>query len=128
MLLLESQVGGCRGETAPRAAVDQPQSSPVHRNGATPSLSAYQEEIERLIGGRTRQAIVSTDPEVEDPIAFALEKHLEEFLVVNWDKTDFGRTHDIYEEDGENGQQYPTDTGPMDILAISKDKKGASCR
>src|ERR1035437_4585227 len=28
-----------------------------------------------------------------------------------------------YEEDGEKGQQYQTDTGPLDILAISKDKK-----
>jgi restriction system protein len=35
-----------------------------------------------------------------------------------------GKTYDIYEEDGECvGQQYPTDTGPVDILAISKDKK-----
>ncbi|MFE4833971.1 endonuclease NucS domain-containing protein [Arthrobacter sp. NPDC056691] len=31
--------------------------------------------------------------------------------------------YDIYEEDGQSvGQQYPTDTGPMDILAISKDR------
>ena len=29
----------------------------------------------------------------------------------------------IYEEDGEKAQQYETDTGPLDILAISKDKK-----
>ena len=36
MLLLESQVGGWRDETALRTAADQPQSSPVHRNGATP--------------------------------------------------------------------------------------------
>ena len=45
MLLLESQVGGCRGETAPRAAVDQPQSSPVHRNGATPVVEDEETKI-----------------------------------------------------------------------------------
>ena len=34
-----------------------------------------------------------------------------------------GKEYDIFEEDGEKvGQQYPTDTGPMDILAIKKDK------
>jgi restriction system protein len=35
-----------------------------------------------------------------------------------------GKDFDIYEEDGERvGQQSATDTGPMDILAVSKDKK-----
>jgi restriction system protein len=29
----------------------------------------------------------------------------------------------IYQEDGERGQQVKTDTGRIDILAISKDKK-----
>jgi restriction system protein len=34
------------------------------------------------------------------------------------------KTYDIYEEEGEMvGKQYPSDTGPIDILAISKDKK-----
>jgi restriction system protein len=55
---------------------------------------------------------------------FALEKHLEEFLVQNWQQTELGKNYDIYQEDGEIiGQQYPSDTGPIDILAISKDKK-----
>jgi hypothetical protein len=36
---------------------------------------------------------------------------------------ELGKEYDIYEEDGEKGQQYQTDTGPLDILAISKDKK-----
>jgi restriction system protein len=43
--------------------------------------------------------------------------------VLNWSSTALGRTHDIYSEDGAIlGQQYPTDTGPIDILAISKDR------
>jgi restriction system protein len=55
---------------------------------------------------------------------FALEKHLEDFLVQNWKQTELGKNYDIYEEDGELvGQQYPSDTGTTDILAISKDKK-----
>ncbi len=41
----------------------------------------------------------------------------------NWVQTELGKDYDIYEEEGEKvGQQYPTDTGPMDILAIKKDK------
>ena len=55
--------------------------------------------------------------------SFALEEHLEDFLVKNWPHTELGKDYDIYEEDGEKAQQYLTDTGPLDILAISKDKK-----
>ena len=61
---------------------------------------------------------------MEDASAFALEKHLEDFLVENWSQTELGKEFDIFEEEGERvGQQYPTDTGPLDILAVSKDKK-----
>jgi restriction system protein len=52
-----------------------------------------------------------------------MEKHLEDFLVQNWAQTELGKEFDIYQEDGERvGQQYATDTGPLDILAVSKDK------
>ncbi len=92
--------------------------------GAVSNISGYREEIEKLIGGLQTSTLISTDGTVEDPSAFALEKHLEDFLVENWTCVEFGREYDIYEEDGERvGQQYATDTGPVDILAISKDKK-----
>jgi len=53
-----------------------------------------------------------------------MEKHLEVFLVANWEHTEFAKTFSIFEEDGEKvGQQYETDAGPIDILAVSKDKK-----
>jgi restriction system protein len=85
--------------------------------------AGYADEVEKLIGGVTPVALIATDPDVEDPSAFAMEKHLEDFLVMNWAQTDLGKTFDIYEEDGERvGQQYQTDTGPLDILAVSKDK------
>lgn len=86
--------------------------------------AGYGEEIDRLIGGATEPMVVSTDSMVEDASAFALERHLEDFLVENWAQTDLGREYDIFKEDGEPaGQQYQTDTGPLDILAISKDRK-----
>ncbi len=92
--------------------------------GTVCDITKYSEEIEALIAGNRPTTIISTDETVEDPSIFALEKHLEEFLVINWKQTELGKSYDIYEEDGELvGQQYPSDTGPIDILAISKDKK-----
>ena len=92
--------------------------------GTTSDVSQYAEEIERLIGTNKPPTIVSTDETIEDPSVFALEKHLEYFLVKNWNQTELAKEYDIYEEEGELvGQQYPSDTGPLDILAISKDKK-----
>ena len=92
--------------------------------GTVSNISKYSEEIEALIAGSRPQAIISTDETIEDPSEFALERHLEDFLVQNWKSTELGKQYDIYEEDGEIvGKQYPSDTGPIDILAISKDKK-----
>jgi len=55
---------------------------------------------------------------------FAMEKYLQAFLIENWANTDLGREFDIFSENDEQvGRQFRTDTGPMDILAISKDKK-----
>lgn len=88
------------------------------------SRAGFGDEIERLIGGVPASTLISTDQTIEDVSAFALEKHLEDFLVKNWSQTELGREYDIYKEDGEPfGQQYQTDTGPLDILAISKNKK-----
>lgn len=92
--------------------------------GTISNITGYSEEIEKLIGGGALPTLVSTDETVEDPSEFALEKHLEDFLVQNWAQTELGKEYEIYKEDGDPiGQQYQTDTGPLDILAISKDKK-----
>jgi restriction system protein len=92
--------------------------------GTVSDISKYAIEIETLIGGKVPPTITSTDTTIEDVTEFALEKHLEDFLVKNWKHTELGKHYDIFEEDGELvGQQYQSDTGPIDILAISKDKK-----
>lgn len=96
--------------------------------GTVSDISKYSEEIENLISGQRPATIISTDETVEDPSTFALEKHLEEFLVQNWKQTELGKNYDIFSEEGELvGQQYPSDTGPIDILAVSKDKKTLLC-
>ena len=106
-----------------RAAMSEALRNSTGSIGTVSNISRYSEEIERLIGGVSAPKLISTDETVEDPSAFALEEHLEDFLVENWAQTDLGKEYDIYEEDGEKAQQYQTDTGPLDILAISKDKK-----
>ena len=96
--------------------------------GTISNISDYQEEISRFLGtlpkSSTAAPVLSADSDVENPVAFAMERHLEDFLVDNWKRTPLGRDFDIFTEDRERvGQQYPTDTGPLDILAISKDKR-----
>ena len=48
--------------------------------------------------------------------SFVIEKHLEEYIVKNFGNTKFGKNYDIVE------QQYQTEVGRLDILAIKKDK------
>ena len=107
-----------------RASMSQELKNSTGSTGTSANISQYAAEVEKLIGNVRPPTIVSNDSTVEDPSVFALEKHLEDFLVLNWKQTELGKEYDIYEEDGELvGQQYPSDTGPIDILAISKDKK-----
>jgi restriction system protein len=92
--------------------------------GTVSNITPYAVEIETLLAGEPLPTVISTDESVEDPAAFVMENHLEEFLVQNWKHTVLGKSFDIYSENGEQvGEQYITDTGPLDILAVSKDKK-----
>ena len=92
--------------------------------GTVVNINRFASEVEALVDGPVAPDLVAADPTVEDASVFALEKHLEDFLVANWSQTVLGQTHRIYEVDGEVvGQQYPTDTGPLDILAVSHDQR-----
>ncbi len=91
--------------------------------GTVSNISSYAQEIEALMGPHSMTTVTVNDDAVEEAVTFALEKHLEDFLVHNWVQTDLGKEYDIFEEDGNiAGRQYPTDTGPIDILAVKKDK------
>ncbi len=91
--------------------------------GTVSNLTKYADELEALLEGKQPTSLIHTDEAVEDPSVFALEKHLEDFLVANWPFTELGKDYDIFSVDGELvGQQYPSDTGPIDILAVSKDQ------
>lgn len=113
--------------TIARSAMSEALQNSAGSIGTVSDITEYHDEIERLIGDApalARTPIISGDPDIEDPVAFAMEKHLEAFLVANWNQTILSKDFSIYEEDGEPvGQQYSTDAGPIDVLAISKDKK-----
>ena len=51
--------------------------------------------------------------------SFGLERHLQEFLRDNWEKTPLGKEWKLYEEDGdpEAGYEYPCGIGRIDLLA-----------
>ena len=101
-------------------------SEPLRRStgsiGTISNISKHADEIEAFLAGQPAPSIISTDELIEDASVFALEKHLEDFLIHNWAATPLGKQYDLFSEDGEViGRQYPTDTGPIDILAVSKD-------
>ena len=69
-------------------------------------------------GAEPTSASAASEPIApEGTSQFALEKHLEEFMVTNF-KSIFGSALEVFaDEDGIHGQQYPTDIGVIDILA-----------
>jgi restriction system protein len=92
--------------------------------GTISDITKHAEEIERFISGTSTTQIISTNTDIEDPSVFALEEHLQSFLVSNWTNTLLGENYKIFEEDGESiGVEYQTDNGYIDILAISKNQK-----
>ncbi|PIK13549.1 endonuclease NucS domain-containing protein [Halobacteriovorax sp. JY17] len=111
-------------ETISRSDMSQELKNSSGSISTTCNLTKYQVELEQLLKGNSPAKIITTDETIEDPTTFVMEKHLEDFLVRNWSQTELGKDYDIFEEEGELiGQQLQTDTGPLDILAISKDKK-----
>lgn len=107
-----------------RADMSGPLKASTGSIGTVSNISGHVDEILQLIGQAPQAApLVAADKSVEDPYAFALEEHLEEFLVKNWNQTELGKGYSIYQDGDAVGQQFPTDTGPIDILAVSKDQK-----
>lgn len=76
-----------------------------------------------LIIGSVAKVSATNFPTTEEQTEFVLEKYLEEFMVSNWSKLDFGEKLKLFEdEDGNIGQQYYAEgVGYIDILALDKD-------
>jgi restriction system protein len=78
-----------------------------------------EEQFHALVGAAVSQPFLENlDEAVEDRNEFGLEKYLEEFIVDNFEMI-FRKEWRIFEdEEGIGGRQYPTDIGPIDILAV----------
>ena len=112
------------GKPIPRSDMSEALQRSTGSIGTVSNISKHYEEIEQLLAGHAPPDLTTSVEGVEDPSVFALEKHLEDFLIQNWASTELGADYDIFEVDGEAaGQQYLTDTGPIDILAIRRDNK-----
>jgi restriction system protein len=61
--------------------------------------------------------VVGPDP-IEDRNAFVLEKYLEEFIVSNFQAIFKGELKIYRDAEGNDGQQYATEIGPIDILSV----------
>jgi restriction system protein len=103
--------------------ISKPLLNSMRSIGTTSDVSQYAEELAGLLKGDRTAPGAPEDESIEEPSVFILEKYLEEFLVSNWKNTDLGKKYDIFEDENVSGQQYQTDAGRIDILAVSKDGK-----
>lgn len=111
------------GRTFRREEVSEELRRSLSSGNTISQITQHGAELDAFIGGMPGQLTVN-DEAVENPLSFALERHLEDFLVSNWSSTDLGKMYDLFEQDGVIvGRQFETDTGPIDVLAQSKDGK-----
>lgn len=75
------------------------------------------ERLPQHVGEVTSQTVQGGD-------SFALERQLEEFLLENWDRTPLAKEWTILKtpDDPEAGNQFPTDIGRIDILAVHREQ------
>lgn len=81
-------------------------------------------ELQAIISPHQEKIAIEDDSVTEtERSSFFFEKQLEDFLVSNWDRTPLAKEYEIFEESGQKcGQQYRTNTGPIDILGQKRDK------
>ena len=86
--------------------------------------SKISERDYNVILGYEPDKLNSDEETADEEMGYALEKHLEEFIVENWQKIDFGEKLTLYvDENGNTGKQYYTEeVGYVDLLA--QDEKG----
>jgi restriction system protein len=86
-----------------------------------PTLTEVSEdEFQKFVEGMPPSS--ETPEGIEDRNAFVLERYLEDFIVSNF-QTIFRGDLKLYEDSEGSGQQYQTDIGPIDILAVEPKSK-----
>jgi hypothetical protein len=115
-------------DTAPRAlsvflySPSRTSSTPEYKNNIPGIRSLWLSEPEQPYESPTLEE--AEGKESFDKLEFSIEKHLEDFLIRNWETTDLGKQFELIEEDGEIvSQQYRTDVGNIDLLVRDKKTK-----
>ena len=96
----------------------------ISSDGSKVSNDGLERDLESIL--RTYAAAVEVELRSEDSVEskglFYMEKQLEDFIIHNWDVSEFGESYDLIYENGELvSQQFVTDIGRIDILAREKD-------
>jgi restriction system protein len=95
--------------------------------GHTTNIKVYWHSGDQIITEPIEAEVVEIDQDpgkVEFAVEFALEKHLEDFLVRNWEQTELGKKYELLEQDGDVvSLQYRTDIGIIDLLVRDKETK-----
>lgn len=96
-------------------------------SGYTTNVKVYWQRgesvITEVVAPEVEEASQEAD-EIDFAVEFAMEKHLEDFLVRNWESTELGKKYDLIEENGELvSSQYPTEVGKIDLLVKDKETK-----
>ncbi|HEY0171241.1 MAG TPA: endonuclease NucS domain-containing protein [Pyrinomonadaceae bacterium] len=92
----------------------------VYFQGGIRQLS--EDDFLTIVGWRS---LPVTEPRISDDTVisesqFALETHLEEFLVRNWKHIDFGADLILYAMDEQSGRQFPAGAWSIDFLCTDK--------
>jgi len=83
-----------------------------------------EEQFRNFLEGSGVQPVLSGElEEIKNPYVFVLEKYLEDFIVSNFNTIFKGELKIYEDEEGNDGQQYATDIGPIDILAVEPKSK-----
>jgi len=61
------------------------------------------------------------NPEKSEEMVFMMEKYLEHFIEKNFDRIGFDSNLKLYQDEENNGRQYPTSVGRIDLLAVDED-------
>ena len=93
------------------------------KDGAVLNPESIESDLVEILNiyKKTLDLEVKNESSVVSSGLFYMEKQLEDFIIENWSSTDFGKELDlIFEEGNLKSQQYRTDIGPIDILAIER--------
>ena len=83
------------------------------------TVSEFSEvQYRSLLDGNLSTVALEPSEPVEDQSEFVLEKYLEDFIVSNFETIFKGKLKVYGDGEESDGQQYPTEIGPIDILAV----------